>query len=103
MTRTTQHTLVFVAMSVFSAGMVGYLMWKLGALDIVLYLAIQLALLFPLMLLIMGALSPEVYNGMVDKMNNTVTLINNAAASAVAKGQSLNSVRVNLNRADIQA
>jgi hypothetical protein len=83
-------------MSVFSAGVIGWIVWKVGALDVAFYFVIQLALLFPLALFLGGALSPDVYNGMVDKMNNTVTLINNAAASAVAKGQSLKSVRVNL-------
>ncbi len=103
MTRITQQTVLFVAMSAFSAGFIGFLIWKLGLLDIALYFVIQIALLFPVFAVILGVLSPDVYNGMVNKLNNTITLINGAAASAVAKGKGLGSVKVDLSKADTQA
>lgn len=103
MTRVTQQTILFVAMSCFSAGIIGFLIYKLGLLDIVLYFVIQVALLFPVFAVILGVLSPDVYNGMHEKLNNTIALINRSAASAVAKGKSLGSVDVDLSRADTQA
>jgi hypothetical protein len=89
MTRSTQQTLIALTVSVFSLGVIGWIIWKVGILDFMLTMVINLAVLFPVMGICFLSLNPDTYNQMMDTLNDTKDAINNAA-SKVVPGQTIN-------------
>lgn len=85
MTRQTKRFILTVAATIMSLGVIGWLIWKLGALDMILYVIIQLALFFPMMLVAMTVLNESTYNMMEDQLTNLVKLLN----QKISKGEAL--------------
>lgn len=82
MTRHTQQALIFVVTSTLALGVIGWLIWKFGFLDVVMAFIINFALLFPLAAVFMLVLNRDTYNDMVDTLWATQDAINNMVAKS---------------------
>jgi hypothetical protein len=76
MTRQTQQALVFLVSSVLALGVIGWLIWKVGVLDVVMFFVISIALLFPMVAVYMLILNPDTFNLMMDTLWATQDSIN---------------------------
>lgn len=77
MTNQTKQFILTVCAFTFSLGFLGYLMVKIGILDIVITLLVNFAFIFPIMMVTFGLLNPDTYDMMADEVNSFVDHVMN--------------------------
>ena len=72
------HLIIVISTTVLSLGVIGWLMYKLGVLEVLLTIVINFALLFPLMLVMIGFVDAANYNALVAEVELVWEKVNKA-------------------------
>ena len=75
MTNNTKQIILAVAAFTFSLGILGWIAAKIGLLDLILSMAVNFAVIFPIMFVTFGLMNPETFNAWAGEITELKNLV----------------------------